>query len=160
MFQKFYSKMLAKRLVQHMSASDDAEASMISKLKVAIGYLPFGCSLTPCLLSLVLLPSVSHSFLPASPLVFPNLSSSPPLWLILLSPPTVAQISNCPPAISPIFTHSSMLSQCFGGNYSKHAALSTHPNSRGCSKILELARTSMRSSVSGVGSHRRRKWLA
>lgn len=24
-FQKFYSKMLAKRLVQHMSASDDAE---------------------------------------------------------------------------------------------------------------------------------------
>lgn len=37
-FQKFYSKMLAKRLVQHMSASDDAEASMISKLKVC--YLP------------------------------------------------------------------------------------------------------------------------
>jgi cullin 1 len=33
-FQKFYSKMLAKRLVGHMSASDDAEASMISKLKV------------------------------------------------------------------------------------------------------------------------------
>lgn len=38
-FQKFYSKMLAKRLVQHMSASDDAEASMISKLKVAELYL-------------------------------------------------------------------------------------------------------------------------
>ena len=35
-FQKFYSKMLGKRLVQHMSASDDAEASMISKLKVSI----------------------------------------------------------------------------------------------------------------------------
>lgn len=34
-FQKFYSKMLAKRLVQHNSASDDAEASMISKLKVS-----------------------------------------------------------------------------------------------------------------------------
>lgn len=33
-FQKFYSKMLAKRLVQQISASDDAEASMISKLKV------------------------------------------------------------------------------------------------------------------------------
>ena len=33
-FQKFYSKMLAKRLVHHNSASDDAEASMISKLKV------------------------------------------------------------------------------------------------------------------------------
>lgn len=40
-FQKFYSKMLAKRLVQHMSASDDAEASMISKLKVShISSLP------------------------------------------------------------------------------------------------------------------------
>ena len=37
-FQKFYGKMLAKRLVQHMSASDDAEASMISKLKQACGF--------------------------------------------------------------------------------------------------------------------------
>ncbi|XP_054161672.1 cullin-1-like [Oppia nitens] len=37
-FQKFYSKMLAKRLVGHMSASDDAEASMISKLKSACGF--------------------------------------------------------------------------------------------------------------------------
>ena len=37
-FQKFYSKMLAKRLVQAMSASDDAEASMISKLKQACGF--------------------------------------------------------------------------------------------------------------------------
>ena len=37
-FQKFYSKMLAKRLVQHQSASDDAEASMISKLKQACGF--------------------------------------------------------------------------------------------------------------------------
>ena len=36
-FQKFYSKMLAKRLVNHISASDDAEASMISKLKQACG---------------------------------------------------------------------------------------------------------------------------
>ena len=36
-FQKFYSKTLAKRLVQYMSASDDAEASMISKLKVKTG---------------------------------------------------------------------------------------------------------------------------
>ena len=35
MFQKFYSKMLAKRLVQQNSASDDAEAGMISKLKVS-----------------------------------------------------------------------------------------------------------------------------
>lgn len=33
-FQKFYSNMLAKRLVEHLSTSDDAEASMISKLKV------------------------------------------------------------------------------------------------------------------------------
>lgn len=37
-FQKFYSRMLAKRLVQHLSASDDAEASMISKLKQACGF--------------------------------------------------------------------------------------------------------------------------
>ena len=37
-FQTFYSKMLAKRLVQQISASDDAEASMISKLKQACGY--------------------------------------------------------------------------------------------------------------------------
>lgn len=37
-FQKFYSKMLAKRLVNYTSASDDAEASMISKLKQACGY--------------------------------------------------------------------------------------------------------------------------
>ena len=37
-FQKFYSKMLAKRLVQQNSASDDAEASMISKLKVPTIY--------------------------------------------------------------------------------------------------------------------------
>lgn len=35
-FQKFYAKMLAKRLVHQNSASDDAEASMISKLKVGI----------------------------------------------------------------------------------------------------------------------------
>ena len=38
-FQKFYSKLLAKRLVQQNSASDDAEASMISKLKVSLGCL-------------------------------------------------------------------------------------------------------------------------
>ncbi|KAJ3404488.1 hypothetical protein HDV05_007143, partial [Chytridiales sp. JEL 0842] len=37
-FQKFYSKMLAKRLVNQTSASDDAEVSMISKLKEACGY--------------------------------------------------------------------------------------------------------------------------
>lgn len=37
-FQKFYSKMLAKRLVNFSSASDDAEASMISKLKDACGF--------------------------------------------------------------------------------------------------------------------------
>lgn len=39
-FQKFYAKMLAKRLVHQNSASDDAEASMISKLKVSIGDCP------------------------------------------------------------------------------------------------------------------------
>lgn len=37
-FQRYYSKMLAKRLVSHQSASDDAEASMISKLKQACGF--------------------------------------------------------------------------------------------------------------------------
>lgn len=37
-FQKFYSKNLAKRLVNGMSVSDDAEASMISKLKEACGF--------------------------------------------------------------------------------------------------------------------------
>jgi len=33
-FQRFYSKMLAKRLVNNMSTSEDAEESMITKLKV------------------------------------------------------------------------------------------------------------------------------
>lgn len=37
-FQRFYCKMLAKRLVSHMSASDDAEASMLTKLKAACGF--------------------------------------------------------------------------------------------------------------------------
>jgi cullin 1 len=37
-FQKFYTKSLAKRLINGMSASDDVEASMISKLKEACGY--------------------------------------------------------------------------------------------------------------------------
>ena len=33
-FQKFYARMLAKRLVNQNSASDNAESAMISKLKV------------------------------------------------------------------------------------------------------------------------------
>ncbi|KAF3176529.1 hypothetical protein TWF106_003486 [Orbilia oligospora] len=37
-FQKFYSRMLAKRLVHATSASDDAETSMIGKLKDACGF--------------------------------------------------------------------------------------------------------------------------
>jgi len=37
-FQKFYSRGLAHRLVKSNSASDDAEASMISKLKQKCGY--------------------------------------------------------------------------------------------------------------------------
>lgn len=37
-FQTFYSKGLAKRLVNAMSTSDDAESSMISKLKDTCGY--------------------------------------------------------------------------------------------------------------------------
>ena len=35
-FQKFYGRLLAKRLVNELSASDDYEESMISKLKVNI----------------------------------------------------------------------------------------------------------------------------
>ena len=37
-FQRYYSRMLAKRLVQGSSVSDDYEESMISKLKEACGY--------------------------------------------------------------------------------------------------------------------------
>ena len=37
-FQKFYSKQLARRLVNAASASDDAEASMLTKLKEACGF--------------------------------------------------------------------------------------------------------------------------
>ena len=37
-FQKFYSKMLAKRLVSNNSASGDAEEAMINKLKSSCGY--------------------------------------------------------------------------------------------------------------------------
>jgi cullin 1 len=37
-FQKFYSRQLAKRLVHSNSVSDDAETSMISKLKEACGF--------------------------------------------------------------------------------------------------------------------------
>lgn len=48
-FQKFYAKMLAKRLVHQNSASDDAEASMISKLKVSIPWLSHDCRSSGCL---------------------------------------------------------------------------------------------------------------
>jgi cullin 1 len=37
-FQKFYSRMLARRLVHTNTSSDDAETSMISKLKEACGF--------------------------------------------------------------------------------------------------------------------------
>lgn len=37
-FQKYYSRMLASRLVGNLSASDDAESSMITKLKLACGF--------------------------------------------------------------------------------------------------------------------------
>lgn len=37
-FQKFYQKKLAVRLVNSLSASDDSESSMISKLKEVCGY--------------------------------------------------------------------------------------------------------------------------
>lgn len=37
-FQKFYSKKLAQRLVGQSSASDDSESSMITKLKEVCGF--------------------------------------------------------------------------------------------------------------------------
>jgi hypothetical protein len=37
-FQKFYWKMLSKRLINASSVSDEAEASMITKLKEAAGF--------------------------------------------------------------------------------------------------------------------------
>lgn len=37
-FQTFYSKMLAKRLIHGTSASEDLEASMIGKIKSTCGY--------------------------------------------------------------------------------------------------------------------------
>ena len=37
-FQKFYAKMLAKRLISSLSVSDDAETAMLSRLKTAAGY--------------------------------------------------------------------------------------------------------------------------
>jgi cullin 1 len=37
-FQKFYSRMLSRRLVNSTQASDEAEASMIGKLKEACGF--------------------------------------------------------------------------------------------------------------------------
>lgn len=37
-FQKFYSKMFARRLVNDLSASDAGELSMISKLKQMCGF--------------------------------------------------------------------------------------------------------------------------
>jgi cullin 1 len=36
-FQKFYTKFLARRLIHSASISDDAEAEMISRMKVACG---------------------------------------------------------------------------------------------------------------------------
>lgn len=50
-FQKFYSKMFAKRLVGGLSASDDAESSMISKLKVRYAPCHFDATLTPSAIS-------------------------------------------------------------------------------------------------------------
>ncbi len=37
-FQKFYQKKLAQRLVSQQSASDDSESSMITKLKESSGF--------------------------------------------------------------------------------------------------------------------------
>ena len=37
-FQKFYQKKLATRLINQLSASDDSESSMITKLKESSGF--------------------------------------------------------------------------------------------------------------------------
>lgn len=37
-FQKFYQKKLSTRLINQLSASDDSESSMITKLKELSGY--------------------------------------------------------------------------------------------------------------------------
>ena len=37
-FQKFYSKLLAKRLVNELSASDEVESKMIKKLEQICGF--------------------------------------------------------------------------------------------------------------------------
>lgn len=37
-FQKFYQKKLSNRLINQLSASDDSESSMITKLKEVCGY--------------------------------------------------------------------------------------------------------------------------
>lgn len=37
-FNKFYSKMLAKRLAAELSTSDEAESNMIAKLKQSCGF--------------------------------------------------------------------------------------------------------------------------
>jgi len=51
-FEKVYSFLLARRLVEHTSVSDDAEAGMISKLKVTLSYiapLTYSILLSPCI---------------------------------------------------------------------------------------------------------------
>ena len=65
-FQKFYSKMLSKRLVYQNSASDDAEAGMISKLKVLSLFLLTSLLVYTLPLSLSLSLSLSYSFPPSA----------------------------------------------------------------------------------------------
>lgn len=67
-FQKFYAKMLAKRLVHQNSASDDAEASMISKLKVLLfsWRIPTSSGFIGVVISLSML-SVDEEFVRVSP---------------------------------------------------------------------------------------------
>ena len=43
-FQKFYSKLLARRLVTEQSSSEDSEAMMIAKLKVRALYCIIWCN--------------------------------------------------------------------------------------------------------------------
>lgn len=60
-FQKFYTQKLAKRLVNANSADDDAESSMISKLKTACGF-DYTCKLQKMVQDITMSKELGHSF--------------------------------------------------------------------------------------------------
>ncbi len=74
-FQKFYTKFLAKRLVQAQAVAEDGEALMLSKLKVPPLLLPFN------------LPSSSPSTSPSTSPPPPYIVRPRTLPSMLLPPP-------------------------------------------------------------------------